>query len=213
MGSRSTLHLCSFQSLRYCALETQAKISPGDLSFGESKVLVLSFTVVFLSHYRERTAELFRGDLLGQVMHAYVLRMSSCFVTARHPWCQKGHIRNTTALRVRSHPSKITSFKSHCWIWDFYWHPFSLISCDFVGRRGARRRRWRSNRGPQKGEEVFRFRWEWWRWWGLSGTVILRALNAFAPPGFLGQERDAHPWLPSSLWELPIVNFLWKTYF
>lgn len=120
MGSRSTLHLCSFQSLRYCALETQAKISPGDLSFGESTVLVLSFTVVFLAHYRERTAELFRGDLLGQVMHAYVLRMSSCFVTARHPWCQKGHVRNTTALRVRSHPSKIISFMSHCWIWDFY---------------------------------------------------------------------------------------------
>lgn len=188
MGSSSTLCPCSFQSLRYCAQETRAKMSPGDLSFGESKVPVLSFTIIFLACYTEKTAGLFRGDLLGQVM--YVLRMSSCFVTAGHLWSHKGRVRNTGALRAVSRPSKIISFKSHCWISDFYWRAFSLISCDFVGRGGARRRRRRSNRGPQKGEEVFRFRWEWWRWRGLSGTVILRALNAFAPPRFLGLVRD-----------------------
>lgn len=120
MGSSSTLHPSGFQSLRYCVLETQAKMSPGDLSFGESKVPVLSFTIIFLACYRERAAALFRGDLPEQVMHTSMLRVSSCFVTARHLWCHKGHVRNSNALRAVSCLSKRMSFKSHCWIWDFY---------------------------------------------------------------------------------------------
>lgn len=43
-------------------------MSLGDLSFGENKVPVLPFTIIFLACYTERTAELFRGDLPGQVM-------------------------------------------------------------------------------------------------------------------------------------------------
>lgn len=88
------LHPCSFQSLRCCALETWAKKSPGDLSFGERKVPVPSLTIILLACCTGRAAELIRGDLLGQ-MDTYTLRMSSCSVAA--PLVSQGHIRNTSA--------------------------------------------------------------------------------------------------------------------
>jgi len=177
-----------------CAWETWAKMSPGDLSFGESEVPVLSFTVLFLACYPERTAELLSCESAGAGDAHLGVENELLFRSSWAPLVSWGPRQEQQCSR--SHPSSLQNdlkLKSHRWIWDFYWRTFSLISCDFVGRRGARRRRRRSNRGPQKREEVFRFGWEWRRWRRLSGSVTVRALEAFAPPRFL--ERGARSWL------------------